>query len=380
MITPHLLSVGTGSTDTRAKLVSNFSDDKLSFSRFRDLPFEIRLLIWEATIEPQIVHLRQRHVSECYHAVQSVSSNRLVTDRCSGKANQKFRGCLCESHHEESRTEFDRMDRIRGRPYLHHMMGFDTDVPTPSLLLACRESYQVASKVYTKSFSALGSIAQTYFNFKTDTLYLDVQTETPTTESILQDVLPYMCQDELAEVENLAVNRNLLTETMGSYENYLACILYYFKNVKTVYLVSESELIETNRLESARDKQRPPKSLVLYEAMETSHRMIPARDCNDCREAFQRHGLALIHPDIEICEDEVHAQGKSICGGRGQQWPRPAFVHGQTITTPDMKSMLEALQRKCMEEARCGCYDIDGKSEGMEICEVGEDYDRSLLP
>lgn len=372
MITPHLLYIAAGST-SQAKPASKSRTDEPLFSRFRDLPFELRLLIWEATIEPQIVHLRQRHVSECYHAVQSVPSNRHVADRCSGKVSQKYQGCLCESHYEGYRKEFDRIDRIRGRPYAHHTMGFDTDVPIPGLLLACRESYQVASKVYTKSFSALGSIAQTYFNFKTDTLYLDIHTEAPTAESILQDVLPYMCQDELASVEKLAINRNLLTETMGSYENYLACILYYFKNVKTVFMVSESELVETDRLEAASDRKQIPQCLALYEAMETSRRTIPARDCEECREAFGSRGLALIHPDIEICDDEVHAQGKSVCGGRGQQWPKPAFVHGKAITTPEMRYRLEALQRQCMEEAKCGCYDVAGRNEEMIICEVEED-------
>ncbi|KAH7413369.1 hypothetical protein BKA64DRAFT_353177 [Cadophora sp. MPI-SDFR-AT-0126] len=370
MITPHLLNVAAGSMGSQVKLVSKPRENEPSFSRFRDLPFEIRLLIWEATVEPQIVHLRQRHVSECYHAIQSVSSNRHVADRCSGKVSQKYQGCLCESHDVGYRKEFDRMDRIRGRPYLHHTMGFDTDVPIPGLLLACRESYQVASKVYTKSFSALGSIAQTYFSFKTDTLYLDIHTEAPTAESILQDVLPYMCQDELAKVEKLAINRNLLTETMGSYENYLACILYFFKNVKTVHLVSESEMVETDRLKSSTDKQKTPQPFVLYEAMETSGRKTAARDCEECRAAFRRHGLALLHPDIEICEDEVHAQGKSVCGGRGQQWPKPAFVHGQTITTPEMKSRLEALQRQCVEEVKCGCYDVAEREEETGICEI----------
>ncbi|KAH6717666.1 hypothetical protein BKA61DRAFT_716019 [Leptodontidium sp. MPI-SDFR-AT-0119] len=371
MIRPHLLSATLTSTSIETKLVPKPSINEVSFSRFPDLPFEIRLLIWEATVEPQVVHLRQRHVSECYHAVESVSSNRYVADRCTGKAPAKYQGCLCESHKDGPRKEFDRMDRIRGRPYLHHTMGFDTDVPIPALLLACRESFHAASKVYTKSFSALGSIAQTYFNFKTDTLYLDIHTEAPTAESILQDVLPYMCLDELAKVERLAVNRNLLTETMGSYENYFACILYFFRNVKTVYLVSESELVESGRKEVSKDVTRSTQPLVLYEGMETYRRTIPARDCGECRAAFKRHGLALVHPDIEICEDEVHSQGKSVCGSRGLQWSKPAFVHGQTITTPEMRSRLEELQRKCREEVKCGCDDV-AATEGEDVCMIGD--------
>ncbi|KAL2066621.1 hypothetical protein VTL71DRAFT_2692 [Oculimacula yallundae] len=369
MLLPHLLPVAPYSAEAETKSVSTPSKMEHSFSRFSDLPTEIRLLIWEATIEPQIVHLRQRHVSECYHAIESVSSDRHVTDRCSGTIPSNYQGRLCQSRQQANKKEFDRMDRIRGRPWLHHTMGFDTDSPTPALLLACRESYYVASKIYTKSFSSLGSIAQTYFNFKTDTLYLDKHTETPTAESIVQDVLPYMCQDELAKVEKLAVNRNLLEETMGTYENYLACILYFFKNVKTVYLTSDTDLYEKDKLENAASR-RKSQPLVMYEGMETYQRATPARNCTDCDVVFQRLGLSqgIV---IKIFEDEIHAQGKKVCEGRGQEWLQPDIVQNMTISTAEMKSRIEELRIQCREEIKCGCYDLTGadRSDAMSVTE-----------
>ncbi|CZT12931.1 uncharacterized protein RAG0_16576 [Rhynchosporium agropyri] len=318
------------------------------FPRFSDLPVEIRLLIWEETIEPKIVHLRQQHISECYHAVESVSSNRHVDDRCCGKIS---------GHYHGRKKEFHRMDRIRGRPWNHYAMGFNTDRPIPPLFLACQESYQVASKVYTRSFSALGSIAQTYFNFRSDTLYLDKRTEAPTAESIVQDVLPYMCQDELARVEKLALNSNLLTEAIGSYENYLACILYSFKNVKTVYLISEPELVEWERRMGAEaGRKRLSQDLIMYETIETAEHT-NSRLCAECCLKLDLCGIAPLFP-MEISEERVQLEGKSICGGRGQVWCQPTLIYNQTITTPEMKARVDELWREWRDDRECQCIDI----------------------
>lgn len=235
------------------------------------------------------------------------------------------------------------------------MMGFDTGVPIPSLLLACHESFRVASKVYTKSFSALGSIAQTYFNFELDTLYLDLRTEAAGVEAIVQDVLPYMCQDELAKVEKLAINRDLLTETMGSFENYLACILFFFSNVKTVYLISDSALVKEER-HVAKTLIESHDGLVLFEGMETYRRASPAKECNDCAVAYQSRGLDLSNATIDISEDKVQYEGSLICELRGKRWPKPAFIYDQTITTPAVRSRQEELQRQCESDAKCWCY------------------------
>ncbi len=328
------------------------------FPRFAELPFEIRLEIWELAIEPQVVHLRQRHISECHHAVHHVSSDRHVADRCTGRVPQDYQGYVCNEREEGMAKEFARMDRVRGRPYLYRMMGFDTDVPLPSLLLACHESFQVASKVYKKSFSALGSFAQTYFNFKLDTLYLDLHTEAAGIEAIVQDVLPYMCHDELAKVEKLSINRDLLAETMGSFENYLACILFFFSNVKTVYLISDSELVKEER-QVARDSKGLSDGLILFESMETYRRVSPTKDCKDCAMAYKSRGIDLANVNIEIIEEKVQLEGSLICEDRGKRWPKPAFVYDQTITTTAVILRLNQLQRQCEADTKCNCYELD---------------------
>lgn len=78
-----------------------------------------------------------------------------------------------------SRTELpDSMGRL-GHWYTEEgyqdarMPGIACQTPTPAILLACKESYNVASKLYQRTFACRGSIPETYFNFETDTLCLD---------------------------------------------------------------------------------------------------------------------------------------------------------------------------------------------------------------
>jgi hypothetical protein len=50
--------------------------------------------------------------------------------------------------------------------------GFKSESTIP-LLYVCRESYGVASKLYSPAFGTESARPQTYFNFDLDTLYLD---------------------------------------------------------------------------------------------------------------------------------------------------------------------------------------------------------------
>ncbi|KAI9053853.1 hypothetical protein LZ554_002800 [Drepanopeziza brunnea f. sp. 'monogermtubi'] len=340
---------------------SAHSNDERSFHRFADLPFELRLSIWEATTEPQVVHLRQSQVFECYHAVESVSSNRHVSNRCTSSATGSHQGRICEDLQGGAKKAYKMMDRFRGRPYGYHMTGFHTDNPVPSLLLACYESYQVASKLYTKSFSALGSIAQTWFNFKVDTLYLDLNSEAAGTETLVQDVLPYLCQDELAKVQRVAINHDLVSEAMGNYENYLACILVFFTNVKYVYLVSDSKLARDD-LPELDNFERLPESLRLYNCMETHRRKSALKDCSDCTAAYGQNGLQSAYGSIGLSADKIQWEGIIICKDRGQVWPKPICVFNKTIATPAMRTKLEDIQQQCATDATCGCYDLGGRA------------------
>jgi hypothetical protein len=101
-----------------------------------------------------------------------------------------------------------------GRSAPDKLYGFTSEWDIPALLLVCREAHYVASRVYSRTFSAHGALAQTYFSYKRDTLYLDFQTigkgfrysPIATNEDTLAMVLmEKTVPDELARVENLAI-------------------------------------------------------------------------------------------------------------------------------------------------------------------------------
>ncbi|KAF8858844.1 hypothetical protein BDZ45DRAFT_743060 [Acephala macrosclerotiorum] len=85
------------------------------FYVFAQPPKELRFLIWEAAIpDPRVINLR-------------------------------YRGCS----------------------------ALESRIPRPTLLLACRESFGVMTKFYTKPFGIVLLSASTWFNFPHDALYID---------------------------------------------------------------------------------------------------------------------------------------------------------------------------------------------------------------
>lgn len=333
----------TPSSEVSSRLL--IPNEQLSFHRFPELPFELRCLIWELTIEPRVVQLRQRHVFECYCAVQSVPSNRSVSG--------KHPDCACESPQDAARKSHGRIDRIRGRPYGYHLMGFTAESRLPSVLLACHESYSIASRAYTKSFSALGAIAQTWIGFKLDTLYLEKRSEAPGAETLVQGVLPYMCLDELAQIERLAINHDLLPEAIGTYENYLANILTFFTSVKRVYLVKDPQLAKGG-MPALGSSERASESLELFGDLGPHHRGSAPKDREAC--TASSNCLQPACWSIELSEDDVHREGVRICRERGKQWPTPIFEFNKTISTSSMRSELESIQQQCRKQITCGCY------------------------
>jgi hypothetical protein len=106
------------------------------------------------------------------------------------------------------------------------------------MLLTCRESFSVGSKLYTRSFSSIGSLPQTYFNCKLDTLYLDWATS-PGEESLEIDVLLslYLCPDEIAQIKPLAILDDIPSHAPESHELTLCDILAILGNVEKLTIV-----------------------------------------------------------------------------------------------------------------------------------------------
>ncbi|KAM3075227.1 hypothetical protein ACMFMF_005904 [Clarireedia jacksonii] len=126
------------------------------------------------------------------------------------------------------------------------LYGFQSSASIPTSLLACRESYMAGSLRYSKTFSSLGALPQTYFDYKNDILYLPYAA-TKSLSVLLESVF---LRDELANVRNLAIkwsSKASMRYADNSGDPYCVGNLYAFlshiqqrcQNLKRLIIVSE---------------------------------------------------------------------------------------------------------------------------------------------
>ncbi|TVY16332.1 hypothetical protein LARI1_G007561 [Lachnellula arida] len=152
-----------------------------TFTKFPSLPVEIRYMIWEAAIPgPRIVTIRQRALDK--------TLGEWIEDE--GFHNGLFPG--------ESADDV--------------LLGITSDCKPMQILFVCRESYHITSKIYQQTFATETAFAETYFDFKRDTLYLRYDTLKDLTPPYVEadrdfDDLPYSLIGitDLEKVTNLAI-------------------------------------------------------------------------------------------------------------------------------------------------------------------------------
>jgi hypothetical protein len=193
--------------------------DNLTFTRFAELPKEIRLLIWDASVPgPRIVNIRQRYLTKTW-------------DDIINEQGTKRRGA-------PTKAAGNKGDALEA----HRLKGLKSDCPQPSILFACRESYTVASKYYQRAFHPADTIPETYFDFHRDTLFLRYDTMCADSighEAIVNGIAGntdrVYDRDNIARVENLAV---LVDPKDGSgLESWICYLMAIFLGVKKLTLV-----------------------------------------------------------------------------------------------------------------------------------------------
>ena len=117
------------------------------------------------------------------------------------------------------------------------LLGFKKTSLTPPILLACRESFQVAREHYTPAFSTLGCIAETYFNFDLDILFIDSESFFRRTRSFTVG-LGQVPSKDLRKVKNLAVTPPAPLYEMD-WEEWVNDVLGTFGNVRHLSVVAK---------------------------------------------------------------------------------------------------------------------------------------------
>jgi hypothetical protein len=175
----------------------------MAFTKFHELPPELRELIWKAALPSSRVILLE----------------------------------LKERHFDDEIAKFvPRIDRI----------GVRADTPIPTILLASREAKAVACRYYCRAFTneTGTSIAQVYFDFANDFLYLGPEWVGPG-QPLNQDRILYVLRNEihscdLSRVKNLVVWWD--SDNRGGFRTlvrYLLDILECLGNVSHIILVSK---------------------------------------------------------------------------------------------------------------------------------------------
>ena len=144
-----------------------------TFTLFPKLPIEIRWTIWEYALPgPRVVNLMQKPLEPRI----TVGAWEDQTGREWPIAPSSAQGTEEEYITEERSRVFAAATQRGGTPVDNYesiwMMGLVSEALPPHIVAVCRESRDVVSRSYTKSFGSAGHAAATWFNPEIDTLYL----------------------------------------------------------------------------------------------------------------------------------------------------------------------------------------------------------------
>ncbi|KAF7909888.1 uncharacterized protein EAF01_003606 [Botrytis porri] len=229
-----------------------------TFTSFRKLPLELRLAIWElARPAGRIIELNlleRSTIKEEWNVTQFPQAPHQSDDVENG---------------DENPITYNRL------------WGFKSNTSIPALLLACRESHEVASKWYPRVFQCYAdnpqtlrvptamqgpgsvSLPQTYFNFEEDTLFITPETFRPRYNaendeisrrldnlagaplSITTGVSRLVHDPDFLRIENLAIKLTSDEWTLywDAHAEWLAqCLERGFRNLKTLTIVVDQHI------------------------------------------------------------------------------------------------------------------------------------------
>ncbi|PBP15773.1 hypothetical protein BUE80_DR013528 [Diplocarpon rosae] len=147
------------------------------FHCFSKLPLEIRLMIWEAALPgPRLVNIWQSKLKKTFMDHEEETGRQWPGPNKWDQVDEY--GEVEETRYDEDQAARVKICRLRAGGWDQrtfwdsHLLGIKADCPPPSITFVCRESYNVVVRRYAKVFAYPSSVAQTYFEFEKDTLYL----------------------------------------------------------------------------------------------------------------------------------------------------------------------------------------------------------------
>ncbi|KAK2624872.1 hypothetical protein QTJ16_006065 [Diplocarpon rosae] len=220
------------------------------FHCFPKLPLEIRLMIWEAALPgPRLVNVWQGQLKQTslHHEVETGRQGPAPNEWDLVDEYGEFE----ETRYDEDQAARVQICRLRAGGWHQrifwdsHLLGIRSDCPPPSITFVCRESYHVVVRRYAKVFAYPNSVAQTYFDFERDTLYLRPEAFSRYSaygglQSILDGLSgPFELEDQasLGRVQRLAISISSSILCTFGLDGILLEVLALFKGLRVLSMV-----------------------------------------------------------------------------------------------------------------------------------------------
>jgi hypothetical protein len=195
------------------------------FHIFPHLPEEVRYLVWKYLMPPRIVYLHSCKLKQrsCYR----VWSDRANDD----KGNDSFfdedpyrtaDDPDPDDHEKYPRTESgelphifyeDKQRRSEEQGNIEEMFGFRAvQNPLNSLLLVCKETREIFTATHTQAFGSKYAFPETWFDFKRDTLLLELPDHAYRDSNEAQFFPDALSTDDVPKVRYLALNEQRILD------------------------------------------------------------------------------------------------------------------------------------------------------------------------
>jgi hypothetical protein len=398
-ITPIRGSIPSTSTPPRdtseIEQITVASSDR-TFTPFPRLPKEVRLMIWHFALPgPRIVPLLLRPTKLCPHIWYRIRSD-VPIGTCAFGADFPCTGSFDDRPSLLSDDEVKVFDHLQqhfrrfqpGPTYHPPYQGFRSHCPQPALLSVCRESFEVASKLYSRHFSNAGSYPETYFNFAIDTVHIDHDSmllSSPYGHTIRLGLA--LCGDALL-MENLSVHVGLYAFHVGV-TKWICTILEYFRNLKKLTIVDDdyTSFVQSKNMSDMERKkfeihvERYRYAVVSVEAREQQLRLYEGTLTAEQRSADLAFvdvvdigdALTMLRKNVDETEFHDHSpiaktvtitDYSQIEEARRDDWKPKSYgiapfkipvIEHKVLTTTKMKAELERAWKEYRNSSTCPC-------------------------
>jgi hypothetical protein len=225
-----------------------------TFPQFPKLPTEIRLMVWKAALPgPRIVEVNIGKLKHTLEDQEVEDANTEASTSSISEPSLRFDGQKVEAEvrsiEGEPAPDQEAVDEARptetgtAPAETPVLLGIRSSCEPPGVLFANREAHEVAAKYLEKAFPSEAALAQTWFDFDLDTLYIRYDKFNNqvfhTHEGVIEAIRALCRYEDFARIKNLALMISTQQHDTYSYPDIaeeVAEMLSIFRGVQNLTL------------------------------------------------------------------------------------------------------------------------------------------------